>query len=428
MKRIGMVFAFEYMGYLKNKTFRVTTVVLLAIIILAAFFPQIRGAFQKITSGGDDGNDMALLIVSGEAASGESTSFANADALTEITVGYEWETGDVSDDPKEAVAEEGYDVALVYDGGASYRLYGSSYDFGLYGLIEVLDSYFTNADRETALRDLSPDARSAAEQVLGITVSGEIVSVSGADAGDGADAGTNFFLSYILLYLLFMVMIMYGQFVISSVVNEKSTKAMEILITSAKPIQLMFGKVLGVGCAAMTQLLLIIAAAVAGLFLNFGNWKEQMPDIASGIESTNLSPSLVIFFLLFFAGGYLLYAFIYAGLGSTVSKIEDAGAVTTLPQIFVIIAFFISVFGMTNLDAIYVKVLSYIPFFSPFIMFARVCMGEADYLHGVIALLILAPTIILFAWLAAKIYRIGVMMYGKPLKLKEIFKIAVARR
>jgi ABC-2 type transport system permease protein len=172
---------------------------------------------------------------------------------------------------------------------------------------------------------------------------------------------------------------------------------------------------------------MIILTTALGLFVNFNSWKEQLPDVANGIAAANISLPIIIFFILFFVCGYLLYAFIYAGLGSTVSKIEDAGAVTTLPQFFVIAAFIVSIFGMANLDAAYVKVLSYVPFFSPYIMFARRSMGEAGYLQGAIAVLILVPTIVLFAWIAAKIYRIGVMMYGKPMKLKDIVKTLIRK-
>ncbi|MDR2157152.1 MAG: ABC transporter permease [Clostridiales Family XIII bacterium] len=411
MKRIGMILNFEYMGYMKNKAFRVTTVILLAIILLASVFPQILGVLQGVSDGDENGDEKGTALVVG--------SFADTEALTQIAPDYEWTKGDASEDPRKAA--ETYDVVLSYDGGATYTLYGAGHDFSLYGLVEMLDGYFTETGRAAFMQDLDADARTGAEQTLGIVVSGGIETVG------GGDADSNFWLSYILLYLLFMIMVMYGQFVISSVINEKSTKAMEILITSAKPIQLMFGKVAGVGCAALTQLLLILVAAAAGLLLNFDSWKARLPEVADSISEMNLSPALVLFFLLFFVCGYLLYAFIYAGLGSTVSKIEDAGAVTTLPQVFVLIAFFVSMVGMANLDAVYVKVLSYIPFFSPFIMFARISMGEAGYLQGVVALLILAPTIILFSWIAAKIYRIGVMMYGKPMKLREIVKVVAQR-
>jgi ABC-2 type transport system permease protein len=418
MKNIGTIIGFEYVGYLKNKAFRVTTIILIAIILIISAFPQLRSAMQGLTVGGEKSS--ALLIMEKGTLGNIADTLVNDDVLNQIAGDYAWETGGGSEDPKKIIEDKKYDVVLTYDGGASYKLYGSGHDFDLYGLIEILNEYFTGVSREAALQSLPPEARAGAEQVLGTAVVGEIEAV-------GGDAGSNYWVSYIMLYLLFMVTMMYGQFVISSVVNEKTTKAMELLITSARPMQLMFGKVLGVGCAALTQLLLIVAATVVGFLINFDSWKEGLPDVADSIMSTNLSPALVVFFLLFFVAGYFLYAFIYAALGSTVSKIEDAGTVTTLPTLLVVAAFMVSIIGMTNIEAGYVKILSYIPFFSPFIMFARVSMGEAGYLQGVIALLILVPTVVLFSWVAAKIYRIGVMMYGKPMKLKEILKVAVQR-
>jgi ABC-2 type transport system permease protein len=96
-------------------------------------------------------------------------------------------------------------------------------------------------------------------------------------------------------------------------------------------------------------------------------------------------------------------------------------------MLLILAAFLVSVFVMSNLDAGYVKVLSYIPFFSPFIMFARLGLGEAGYMQATIAFVILLVTIILFSWLSAKIYRVGVMMYGKPRNIKEIFKVAIGK-
>ncbi|MDR0356783.1 MAG: ABC transporter permease [Clostridiales Family XIII bacterium] len=419
MKQIGTILSFEYMGYLKNKTFRVATVILIAVILIASAFPRINSAVQSISGPGEKGK--ALLIATSAGSGGSLAATADVDILNEIADDYEWETDTDSTDPKVAIEDGEYDVALVFGEGMTYKLYGLGHNFSMYSLVGALDAYFTEAARVSAIQSLPSEVRTGAEQALAIVVNGEIESV------DGGDATSNYFLSYLMLYLLFMVMVMYGQFVIASVVNEKSTKAMELLITSAKPVQLMFGKVLGVGCAALTQLLLIIIAAAAGLLINFQSWKEQFPDAATGFVSTNLSAGLVIFFLAFFLCGYFLYAFIYAALGSTVSKIEDASAVTTLPQLIVIAAFIVSMIGMTNIDMAYVKVLSYIPFFSPFIMFARLSMGEAGYLQSIISLALLAAAVVLFSWVAAKIYRIGVMMYGKPMRLKDIAKAAVQR-
>jgi ABC-2 type transport system permease protein len=202
---------------------------------------------------------------------------------------------------------------------------------------------------------------------------------------------------------------------------------MELLITSAKPSQLIFGKVIGVGCVALTQALVIIIVAAIGIVLNMGTWMAQIPEAGAVMQSLTVSPGLIVFFVLFFLTGYFLYSFIYAALGSTVSKIEDASTIVTIPMLILIAGFVISIISMSNLDAGYVKVLSYIPFFAPFLMFSRLAMGEAGYVQAGIALVILIFTILIISWLAAKIYRVGVMMYGKPMKLKAIVKVAIGK-
>jgi ABC-2 type transport system permease protein len=231
---------------------------------------------------------------------------------------------------------------------------------------------------------------------------------------------------------------------------------MELLITSAKPSELMFGKVFGVGLVAFTQMMIIVVTAVIVAIVSFMAYFGNAIDIAgdmqavtdmmnsgggaTGFESAeglaaavgteggigaNLSPALVIFFILFFVGGYFVYAFINAAIGCTASRPEDMGAVGTIPNMLAVVGFIVSMVGMFSMGETFVTVLSFIPFFSPFLMFTRIAMGDAGIMDGIIALGIVAATIFLLGLLAARIYRIGVMMYGKPPKIGELLKLAV---
>jgi ABC-2 type transport system permease protein len=187
----------------------------------------------------------------------------------------------------------------------------------------------------------------------------------------------------------------------------------------------MFGKVFGVGMAAFTQIGAIIAAVAASFALNLGTWEKQIPEFREMLSQMNISVGLFVFFVLFFVAGYFLYAFICAAVGSTASRVEDAGSVSTLPMMLATGSFLVSLFCMSNVDAAYVNVLSFIPFFSPWIMFARLCMAAATFTEAAIAVAILIASVIFFGWLSAKIYRVGVMMYGKPLKLVAVVKAAL---
>ena len=424
MKEILNILGFEYMGYARSKAFRITTLVFVVVIIIASLIPQIKGAISSIGTSGE--KSKAAIIISADASKNSPwVEFVTTGLLDDVTADYKWSESTESD-PMKMINSGDYSAVLVLPGSDEFRLYGSGFNFDLYELEAILEAQFSEIQKQTIINGLDSDKKNAVNEVLSANITGEITTVS-SDGTGGANAMQNFWLSYVMLYVLFMVVTMYGQFVVNSVVLEKSTKAMELLITSAKPTRLMFGKVFGVGLAAMTQLIIIILAVTLGLLLNFNSWESQLPVVTDMLSNVNISFGFVIFFILFFVAGYFLYAFIYAALASTVSRMEDAGSIVTLPMMLLVIAFVVSIVSTSNIDALYVKVLSYIPFFSPFIMFSRLSMGEAGALQAIIALAILLLTIIVLGWLAARIYRIGVMMYGKQMKLGAVLKLVAQK-
>jgi ABC-2 type transport system permease protein len=412
---------------MKSKAFRITTIILLALILIGSCVPQIKSMIESATSGGENEKAKAIFILTGDAAADDAYAELTPAILKSLLPGYTWDLDGDPDGAERAVAEGDCAVAVVYDGTADYTLYSSGHDFGIYDLTSRLDALLTERARAAAMSLMAPDVRDGAEAIIGINVTGNVQSVGNNAGNSSGNVMGNFWLSYVMLYLLFMVVMMYGQFVVTSVVNEKSTKAMELLITSTKPTYLMFGKVVGVGCVALTQMVLILGVSIVGLLINFSNWSAEIPVVADTLRSSNLSPWLIILFIFYFVLGYFLYAFIFAAMGSTVSKIEDSGSVNTIPNLLMVAAFVVSMISMSNIDATYVKILSYVPFFSPFLMFTRMSMGEAGYIEGLIALIVLAASVLFFSWFAAKIYRVGVMMYGKPMKIKEVFKTLTNR-
>jgi ABC-2 type transport system permease protein len=422
MKNIGNVLAFEYFGYLKNKAFRVTTIVFLVVIIIVSFLPQIISAV-KSTSGDKEKSEAAIVLTGDVQTYGK---YINAKSISEAEPDYTWKEFNEDKDPKELITKEDFEIVFAYDGGESYKLYGSGYDFSLLELTAIFDGFMTQVKQLVLIDGLSSEQAAAVDSVLSVSVAGEFIAI-GKDGNDGADAMQNFILSYVLLYVLFMVIMMYGQLVVNSVAVEKSTKTMELLVTSAKPTHLMFGKVLGVGLAALTQLAIILGAAVIGLAANMHGWKADIPEVGTILSSLSFTPGFVAIFILFFVLGYFLYTFIYAALGSTVSRIEDAGTIITIPMILMVAAFIISIISMNDITAGYVKVLSFIPFFTPFVMFGRYAMGEAGMLDVSISFVILLATVTLMGWLAARIYRLGVMMYGQPMNPVSVFKLAFKR-
>ncbi|MDR3224864.1 MAG: ABC transporter permease [Clostridiales Family XIII bacterium] len=458
MNKIRTVFSFEYRGYIKSKPFIITTIIFVAVILIGSQVPSFLSTFEDIgTLIGGGEKQKALIWVSGEAGddvagSAEEESIIAAldpKALDEQTGGiYEWqkfdpakdyekEPGNVSSSapdkavagsesaavmsfsPGKAVEDGKYAIVLSYRGGGQYDVYGKGQDFALLAVPAMLDPYITNAVREAKMIGMPPEQKAEVKAILDMTVAGEIKTVGGGDAEN------NFWLAYVMLYVLFISIMMYCQFIVNSVISEKSSKTMELLVTSAKPIQLMFGKVLGVGFAAFTQIGAIIIAVIVGFVAALATWEQNIPGFKEMLTQMNISTGLLVFFILFFVIGYFLYAFISAAMGSTASRVEDAGSVSTLPSMLAVLSFVVSMISMSNIDAAYVKVLSFIPLFSPWIMFGRLCMASATFTEAAIAIVILIATVFFFGWLAAKIYRVGVMMYGKPMKLRAVIKAAV---
>ncbi len=234
----------------------------------------------------------------------------------------------------------------------------------------------------------------------------------------GKDQANHYGGTYAMLMLMYMAIILFGQMVTSAVVNEKNSRAMELLITAAKPLNLMFGKILGVGLAGLTMLGVWIATAAAGLSLN-ADFYKNIPILTSMFD---MGPELIAYFLLFFCIGYFMFSAVYAAVGSLVSRMEEIQLYSTPVILVYMVGFFVSIFGMNMPNSMLLKVCSYIPITSPMCMFVRISMSEVP-LYGIAISVVLAiATTVLIAQLAAKIYRIGVLMYGKPPSIKELIK------
>ncbi|MBU8566893.1 ABC transporter permease [Virgibacillus pantothenticus] len=226
---------------------------------------------------------------------------------------------------------------------------------------------------------------------------------------------------YIMLFLLYITVIMYGNMIATDVATEKSSRVMEILISSAPPVTHMFAKIFGVALVGLTQIALFLGSGYALISAKDEATQELFAQFGIGSASMSIYIYAIVFFIL----GYLLYATLAAMLGSLVSRIEDAQQLT-MPMIFLImIAFIIAMSGLATPEAGFIKVTSFIPFFTPMIMFLRVGMLDVPIWEVALSIGLLIGTIIILALLGAKVYRGGVLMYGRSSSLKD-FKKALA--
>ncbi|HSM38770.1 MAG TPA: ABC transporter permease [Candidatus Limnocylindrales bacterium] len=248
------------------------------------------------------------------------------------------------------------------------------------------------------------------------------------NASRGAFDGPQGLVAYVLVILTFMAVVTYGSWVAASVAEEKSSRVMELLITAATPRQLLAGKVMGTGGAGLTQYLVILVAALIGLLLQgtlaarlFG---DANANLLEGVDMTVLFP-----FTLFFVPGFLLYCVLYAGFGSVASRQEDVTQVTG-PMLFIGMGgYFASFVAMATPDVAWVKLLSLIPFFSPYLLSARfILAGNVAAWEWAVAAVLMVLFLAGALWLAARIYSAGVLMYGQRSNLRSAWRAVRVNR
>ncbi len=246
-------------------------------------------------------------------------------------------------------------------------------------------------------------------------------------------------------YLLFMFIIIYGNMIMRSVIEEKTSRIIEIIISSVKPIQLMLGKIIGTSLAGITQFVIwIILGGVLMTVLSmvFGidfaqsqtgqqeilNQAMQNPDVNTEIQNVitafyNLPiTNLIIAFILFFIGGYLLYSSLYAAIGAAVDNETDTQQFLLPILMPLILAVYIGIFTVIeDPHGTVSTVFSFIPFTSPVVMLMRIPFGVPIW-QQLVSLVLLIGTFIFTVWFAAKIYRVGILMYGKKPSYKELLK------
>lgn len=248
----------------------------------------------------------------------------------------------------------------------------------------------------------------------------KVVPVTGSTLKDERTVFQSQALVYFLLILLYIATVVYGVQVAVGVVFEKSSRVMEVLITSVRPIELMIGKVLGIGALGLTQ---AGAWALAGLATLLIGAAAQGRNAAPSLDVTAVPPTTLIYFLVFFLLGYLVFAAIYAGLGSLVNKTEDVNSITTPITLVLVANYLLALSSLANPNADYVRWLAFVPLLTPMLMFIRVSLGDFAWWEPVLGIVLMLAAILFLAWVAAKIYRVGVLLYGKRPSFREIARL-----
>ena len=408
MKQFGKILKFELKYYLKNKVFVGVTIFLALLIAVVMFFPRITALFDN-NAAVDAPEDLPVMLVMAENPA-QSDMVRNAFAAAFADYDVQSFSENVSA-IKDKITAGDAECAFVMTGATSFTYYVdnlSIYDTNSEIAAEVLQQIC----QMNAMLNGGMTAEQA-EEVMNIQITGEVESL-------GKDQFQNFFYTYIMIFALYMVILLYGQMVATNVATEKSSRAMELLITSAKPTSMMFGKVLASCIAGLVQLIVIFGSALLFYNLNKSYWGGN--EIVDSIF--NIPPGLFVYMLIFFLLGFLIYAFMFGAVGSTASKLEDINTSVMPITLLFIISFFVVIFSMSsgNIDNTIMTVCSYIPFTSPMAMFTRICMSTVPLYEILISIAVLIGSTVGVGVLSAKIYRVGVLMYGTTPKIGAILK------
>lgn len=247
---------------------------------------------------------------------------------------------------------------------------------------------------------------------LSKTIRVEMVNAKGEQ-----ERGQTFVLSFGLLMIIYITILVYGVMVMRGVIEEKQSRIIEVLLSSVKPFELMLGKIIGIGAVGLTQYFIW---AICGALIST---VAALPALATGaMKMPKISAAQLIFFVVYFILGYFLYATLYAMVGSVVSSEEDGQQMQMPVTMTIVIPVMISTLVIRNPDSLTSTILSLVPFFTPVLMFLRIGLQMPPWWQIALSIVLMLGTILGAVWIASKIYRVGVLMYGKRPTIPELVK------
>ena len=409
MKQFFTIFKHELSQYFKNKIFVITTLILILAVSGFLFAPRIGEIINKSKNAESSEEKKSEVLVKSDNANLEKLLPAIAASFPQQNVKI---TNDSVNEIKKQIKEQSVEFAFVLSSDLKSYTYLANVSALQDPNLNTMDNLLKTLYSHAYLKKHGLNDTQIAE-VQNPNITHTIESIS-------EDGTKNFWYAYVMVFVLYMVIMMFGQKVAMSVVTEKTSRAMEVLITSASPVALMFGKILASSVAGIFQITAIFGSA----FISYNINKSYFETNAVINTLFNFPASLVGYLLIFFLLGFLIYSFLFGAMASTVSKIEDLSSVVMLIQIIFVAGFVVSTNAMTSGDvnSELMKGLSLFPLTSPMAMFTRVAMSEVPGLEILLSVTFLIIATIFIGYIAAKIYRVGVLMYGTKPTLAKIIK------
>lgn len=408
MKDIISIFKFELTTRLKQKSFRIITILMVLVVFCITAIPTVISIVSK------DGADAAV-----QASAATRFGYVLGDfppqvlqSVTELSGATAFQTEAAL---RSAIEAGEIDHGMIMQPAGAFTFVAKD--------ISMFDT--TAADLALALKKGLQDQylmQNGIDPVLIRNV--EAIQVGYEIESIGKNASYGFVFAYAGVFVVFLLVAFYGVSVSMVVAREKNDRTMEILITNTTARSLILGKVLASAVLSALQLLLVIAVAAGGVLLNIENYpKEMIAMFFQGVTSQT-----VAVFLLFAITGTILYYFLYAAAGALANRVEDANQLMMPIQLLFVISFFLSAAGMLLEDSqSLLYAISYIPFTSPMAMFVRATLTTVPFIDILLSYLLLLVSTALFAFVSIRIYRIGSLNYGNKLTFPKVVRILIKR-
>ena len=430
MNRLNLVIQREYLTRVRKKSFIILTILMPFLMVALSVVPLWLstlndGSVKNVAVIDNTGlyaplfesTDLYQFQIIEEAEQQESESKVGKDLFAILQI-----TDDLSNNPNAATItsekQTPLDLQTLIQRTLNDRVVEQRLD-------ELTLSSTVDNEAISKVRDIIEDGSSVSLRTLRMSDDGSVKESSTELAS---------IIGMLFTILIYMFILMYGNMVMQAVLEEKKSRVVEVMVSSVKPVNLLVGKIIGIGLVGLTQLavwIVMTTVLMGGLSL-FISSPEQAVAMSSemsdfnieGIMSTLMSVNwleVILYFILFFIGGYVLYASIFAMFASAVDSEEDTTQFMTPVTLVIFFAFFAGFYSVSNPDGPLAFWTSLIPFTSPIVMMVRIPFG-IPFWEIILSLVLLYGTFIVISIIAAKIYRVGILMYGKKPSFKEMMK------
>lgn len=415
MKNIGIVFSFELKAILRKKSYIITTIILCLIVLSLIILPGFWANNNDTSIGDLDLNDPDLIVENGISSTDLEENLEKGGYVLQTDSLAGFQTLEIFEQKFDS--EDGLKLALENDQIAygvvfqdinkfTFLVNGNQNDLASQLIYQSLIKY--NRELYFESHGLNPEL---IDEIYELSVNVDNVDISQQATG-------NFIFSMAYTFLMYMMIIMYGSTVSTSVAREKDNRTMEVLIANTKSDYLIIGKTFAAGLAGIIQIIVLATTAFVAIQLTGDN----LIGLLSGV-SLDINLTTIVATIFFGIAGYLSYLFIYAALGAMVSKVEDINyAVTPITLLFVG-AYVITFIGLQVPHSPVFKFASYFPLTSVLAMPVRSSLINIELIEIIISAVIMLISIVVFSVLAIRIYRLGSLNYGNRMKLGRTLKM-----